>query len=147
MHPLRLRLVPSTSPDRFLSELISLCSSWWLQSAPTTADGTLRSSEGLRNYSSLDISSSLEHGKLPTLVRRKRKRCSPCFLSYSLSVGFALCGIDPKDNRLSYAMFALAGLGLGPPEGLLIAVAQLAVDPEFSGLASAHVIGLRSMGG
>ncbi len=44
-------------------------------------------------------------------------------------------------------MFALTGLGFGPPQGLLLAVAQLAVDPEFSGLASAHVIGIRSMGG
>ncbi len=63
------------------------------------------------------------------------------------SIGFALCGKDPKDKALNYAMFALTGFGFGPAQGLLLAVAMLAVSPELSGLCSAHVIGIRSMGG
>lgn len=39
------------------------------------------------------------------------------------------------------------GLGFGAPQGLLITTAQLAVSPKVVGLATSHVIALRSLGG
>lgn len=44
-------------------------------------------------------------------------------------------------------MCALVGVGLGPPLALILAVAQLSVDPDLTGTASSLIIGIRSWGG
>jgi hypothetical protein len=59
-----------------------------------------------------------------------------------------LSQLQPGTPRaVPYVLCALIGLAFGAPQGLLITLGQLAVDPGLVGLVTAHIIALRSLGG